>query len=259
MATPILDAQRLREILDYDIETGIFRWKTMLAHRRKPGDVAGSLTHGYIEIGISNQRYRAHHLAWLYVTGSWPALDIDHKDGIRKNNAFANLRQVSNQKNAQNRHQVSSRKTSTPFLGVTWNKSRQCWMAQIRTKDGKNLNLGLYDNDYQAHIAYLYAKREHHEDATIASVDLPPKPEPRNLRRRTSKVNGVSFDNTRMKWCAKVRIDGRYRHLGYFLTEQEAIHAVQQNTSPAFPPVPQQPEAGMTGIETPEVADNLPA
>jgi hypothetical protein len=34
---------------------------------------------------------------------------------------------------------------------------------------------------------------------------------------------------------------------------------VRQNTSPAFPPVPQLPEAGMTGIETPNTADNLPA
>jgi len=32
---------------------------------------------------------------------------------------------------------------------------------------------------------------------------------------------------------------------------------VQANTSPAFPPVAQQPEQGMTGIETPSTADNI--
>ena len=32
---------------------------------------------------------------------------------------------------------------------------------------------------------------------------------------------------------------------------------VQQNTSPTFPPVPQAPEQGMQGIETPTTADNL--
>lgn len=32
---------------------------------------------------------------------------------------------------------------------------------------------------------------------------------------------------------------------------------VQDNTSPAFPPVPKQPEQGMTGIETPTTGDNL--
>lgn len=33
---------------------------------------------------------------------------------------------------------------------------------------------------------------------------------------------------------------------------------VQQNTSPAFPPVPQDPGTGMQGIETPDTGDNLP-
>ena len=32
---------------------------------------------------------------------------------------------------------------------------------------------------------------------------------------------------------------------------------VQANTSPSFPPVPDQPDTGMTGIETPDAADNL--
>ncbi|MBO7410749.1 MAG: hypothetical protein J6T92_02385 [Ottowia sp.] len=37
------------------------------------------------------------------------------------------------------------------------------------------------------------------------------------------------------------------------------LAAVRQNTSPAFPPVPATPEAGMDGIETMQTADNLPA
>ena len=182
MASSILDAQRLREILHYDADTGLFTWKVMLAHRRKPGSVAGSRSHGYIEIGIDNRSYRAHHLAWLYVTGEWPSSFIDHRDGNRSNNAFGNLREASNQKNSQNRHWVSKRKTTTEYLGVTWHKQRQCWMAQIRTKDGRNLNLGLYDDDYQAHVAYLHAKREFHDDADICKGDLPPKPKSPSAR-----------------------------------------------------------------------------
>ena len=257
MASSILDAQRLREILHYDADTGLFTWKVMLAHRRKPGSVAGSRSHGYIDIGIDNRSYRAHHLAWLYVTGEWPSSFIDHRDGNRSNNAFGNLREASNQKNSQNRHWVSKRKTTTEYLGVTWHKQRQCWMAQIRTKDGRNLNLGLYDDDYQAHVAYLHAKREFHDDADICKGDLPPKPKPRDHRKRASTVAGVSFDRTRLKWCAKPRINGKYKHIGYFDTEAEAIEAVQANTSPAFPPVPQQAPTGMQGIETPSATDNL--
>jgi hypothetical protein len=204
----------------------------MLAHRRKPGDIAGSMTHGYIEIGIDGKSYRSHHLAWLYVTGQWPSSSIDHIDGIRSNNAFGNLREVSNQQNSQNRHSVSKSKITSTYLGVTWNKKLGCWMAQIKSKEGKNINLGLYEDDYQAHIAYLHAKKELHDDAHITSGELPPKPTPRNLRRRTSGVVGVSFDKARDRWCAKPKIDGRYRHIGYFLTEKDAIEAVQKVSRP---------------------------
>ena len=101
MASSILSAKRLREILDYNPETGIFTWKVMLAHRRKPGDVAGSLTHGYIEIGIENHSYRAHHLAWLLrngftVTGESACASPDNFDAevgqkIARQNAVAKI------------------------------------------------------------------------------------------------------------------------------------------------------------------------
>jgi hypothetical protein len=38
-----------------------------------------------------------------------------------------------------------------------------------------------------------------------------------------------------------------------------AMPPVHQNTSPQFPPVPQQASSPMTGIETVQVNDNLPA
>lgn len=38
---------------------------------------------------------------------------------------------------------------------------------------------------------------------------------------------------------------------------EDGLPKVRENTSPAFPPVPQQPGTGMQGIETPEVEDNI--
>jgi len=40
--------------------------------------------------------------------------------------------------------------------------------------------------------------------------------------------------------------------------EAQGAPAVRENTSPEFPPVPQEAGQGMQGIETPALADNLP-
>lgn len=225
MAEAILDAARLREILDYDPITGVFHWRLMLAHRRKPGDRAGNKSHGYIEIGIRNKSYRAHHLAWLYTYGEWPKEFIDHIDGNRSNNAISNLRLATNQKNAQNRHSVSSSKITSQYLGVTWNEANQCWMAQIK-HDGKNVYLGQYGTDFDAHLAYLHAKRDLHDEADICAVELPTPPPRIDRRRKSSSVNGVSYDNNRKKWCARPLVNGKRKHIGYFASEEEAIEAV---------------------------------
>lgn len=87
----MLTVERLRELLDYDPETGVFRWKEP---RRKcrVGEVAGSLRKdGYVKIQVDGRFYQAHRLAWLCVYGVWPSA-IDHIDGNRANNAIANLR-----------------------------------------------------------------------------------------------------------------------------------------------------------------------
>lgn len=225
MARADLTAQQLREILHYEADTGVFIWKVMLAHRRKPGEVAGNFTHGYIEIGINNCSYRAHRLAWLHVYGEWPTGHIDHIDGNRANNAIANLRDVTNQTNAQNRHSVSQIKRTSDYLGVTWNSANQCWMAQIK-HCGKNMYLGQYSSEREAHIAYLHAKRDLHDGADIASKELPPLPAKIHRHKRSSAVNGVSYDHTRGKWCAKPLVNGKRKHIGYFATEQNAIDAV---------------------------------
>lgn len=233
MAKPDLTAQRLREILDYDQLTGVFTWRVMLAHRRKPGDAAGNLTHGYIEIGIENRSYRAHRLAWLYVYGEWPYGQIDHIDGNRANNSIANLRVVTNQTNSQNRHGVSESKITSEYLGVTWNTANNCWMAQIKV-GSKNQYIGQYATEYEAHIAYLHRKRLLHEDAEICKQELPSLPQRLNRHRRTSNVSGVSFDRTRNKWCAKPLINGKRKHVGYYNTEADAIAAVHASAVQAI-------------------------
>jgi hypothetical protein len=86
-----IDSELLREILDYDQYTGIFRWKVRVNINIKVGQEAGRTTKGFRMIGVDYKHYLAHRLAWMYVTGYWPEGAVIHLDGNLLNNSFSNL------------------------------------------------------------------------------------------------------------------------------------------------------------------------
>ena len=163
MATANLTAQRLRELLHYNPETGAFRWHNPHGKaQRKP--FAGSRdSSGYTKIGIAGQDYRAHRLAWLYVHGDWPRGQLDHIDGNPSNNALNNLRDVSQYVNQQNQRGAHA-DSKHGLMGVT--KRPTGWMARINT-GGVHRYLGIFPSQESAHAAYLAAKRAVHAGCTI--------------------------------------------------------------------------------------------
>ena len=154
-----LNSTRLRELLDYDQNTGEFTWKISRGRTAKAGGIAGA-KHGenYILIMISGRTYKAHRLAWMYVHGDWPKGFIDHINGVRHDNRIGNLRDVTRSENMQNQRKPQR---NNPHLGVTWCKRRQLWLAQIKV-GGRNKFLGYHQKSEEASAAYLAAKKELH-------------------------------------------------------------------------------------------------
>ena len=136
-----LTQRRLKEMLYYDKETGLFTWLISISSNVESGDIAGSInSDGYIAIGIDNKNYKAHRLAWFYVEGYWPEADIDHKDRVRDNNIWTNLRHVSRLCNIRNRGITDRNKSGV--IGVFFNKTRNKWVASIKVND-KSIHLGI--------------------------------------------------------------------------------------------------------------------
>jgi hypothetical protein len=171
MAKADLTAARLRELLNYDPDTGLFTWRINIGcgHRRaqikrRIGDLAGyANTYGYVMIGIEGREYRAHRLAWLYMTGEWPGGLIDHDNREKADNRWVNLREADKSLNAQNvlRAWSSSR---TGLQGVSYQANG--YFARIRLR-GKVTYLGRFKSADEAHAAYLAAKRCLHEGVTV--------------------------------------------------------------------------------------------
>ncbi len=158
-------ADSLREILDYDPETGVFRRKVR-ASNAASGSVAGSIMNGYVAISIGNQRYKAHRLAWLYVYGSWPKMAIDHINGNRADNRIYNIRLATQRMNRENLHSARSDNKSSGMLGAHWCEYHKKWKSHIRTH-GKLIHIGYFKTAEEAHQKYLEAKRLLHEGCTI--------------------------------------------------------------------------------------------
>ncbi len=159
-----LTQARLKEVLHYDPKTGLFTRRVKTSNSIAVGMPAGHLhSSGYRIISVGGELRRAHRLAWLWMTGSWPSGQIDHINGRRHDNRFCNLREVTAQLNTQNLKsaQVNNK---TGLLGVT--AHGPSWRATI-TVGGKQRTLGSFPTANLAHVAYLKAKRAEHTGNTL--------------------------------------------------------------------------------------------
>ena len=162
----ILTAERLRELLHYNPETGIFTRLVRSAQMNRIGDIAGGSTmNGYLKISVDGRRYLSHRLAWLYMHGCWPLHGVDHRNGVTDDNRISNLRPATQAENLQNKiHQSSS---ASQTLGVGWDKNRNKWIASIKV-GGKQRNLGRFSSIDAAKAAYDAAKASIHAFQPVA-------------------------------------------------------------------------------------------
>ena len=152
---------RLMELFAYDPTSGV------LMNRAKGAQVTSTGSHGYLWVWAGGAALLVHRIAWRLMTNEWPTGMLDHIDGNRTNNAWANLRDTDSSRNAQNMHKAM-RTSRTGVLGVfpgdkRWGKP---YRAGIEV-DGRKRNLGVFDTLEEARAAYLDAKAQLHPTADI--------------------------------------------------------------------------------------------
>jgi len=152
-----LTQQGLKEILHYDMETGVFTWRKHRLRSREHSVAGTPFKGGYIRITIHRKPHMAHRLAWLYVTGSWPSCEMDHIDGDESNNAWANLREATRTQNNCNR---GSHKNNRLGLKGVYQVHDNRFVARIYI-DGRSTSLGSFKTAEEAHAAYCNAAQKH--------------------------------------------------------------------------------------------------
>jgi len=164
----MITAARVRELWDYNEFDGLLRWRTApCGHRKRVGDIAGwvSKSRGYRKIRLDGQDIQQHRVAWLWIHGEWPSVQLDHINGNRTDNRLVNLREATSSQNKMN--VPIKRNNSSGYKGVSWCRERRKWKAQIQI-NGKNRMLGRFESPEEAHHVYCnQAKRLFGEFARV--------------------------------------------------------------------------------------------
>ena len=119
---PVLTQERLKELVHYNPETGVFTCLQRVA-RRKVGDLIGTTTkEGYLRCNIDKNPYLLPRLAFLYMTGNFPIELTDHINRNGYDNRWCNLREASISENNRKRKVLSQ--SSTGIKGLSFLKGQ---------------------------------------------------------------------------------------------------------------------------------------
>ena len=165
MCKPILSYERLRELLDYDPETGVFTRKISRGGVAIAGKQVGNNAGGYLTVSINKRNEYLHRLAWLFTYGKYPEGVIDHINGKKDDNRLKNLRDVSRSSNQHNMPARINNGVGCP--GVSWSNSTRKWRARI-TVQHKEIYLGVFPSLTEAISARQAAKLIYHPSAPVA-------------------------------------------------------------------------------------------
>lgn len=176
----------LKELLEYDRETGVFRWKKRSAHRFKDkyrGDswntrysnkVAGCFSGRYCQISIFKKSLKSHIVAWVYINGVLPLGEIDHIDGDPRNNAIANLRDVSSCENSKNSSMPIS--NTSGRVGVSYRGDKFKYRA-FGSNNNKSIHIGYFDTIIDAVAERIRYEKENnfHQNHGRTQIKTPTK------------------------------------------------------------------------------------
>lgn len=156
----MLTQERLKELLHYDRDTGVFTRIKTTSSRAIEGNVAGYVgSGGYLRVRVDCRVYFCHRLAWLYEYGEFPSKFMDHINGDRQDNRISNLRQVSLSQNGFNRKMQST--NTSGVKGVSWCKEMKKWRAVIM-HEGKHIHVGYFVEKIEAAEAIEKVRNELH-------------------------------------------------------------------------------------------------
>lgn len=169
--TPIPSQATLHRVLDYNPQTGKLFWKSRPLSSFPSPRIGGTWNSrfagkeaftalrkdGYRGGAIFGDNYLAHRIIFKMLHGYDPD-QVDHDNRDRSDNRPHNLVDASATINSQNSKLYSN--NTSGYAGVTWNKERGKWLAQI-VINGRPIYLGRFEDINDAISARQHAEQRY--------------------------------------------------------------------------------------------------
>lgn len=152
-----LSHERLLEVLSYDPLSGNF-YRLSKKKGSKKGFVGYKREDGYLQICVDYKTFLAHRLAYFYMTGEWPSETIDHKNLIKYDNRWENLRSASYKENNFNIATLPN--NTTGYKGVS--RATHGGFRATISVDNKQEHIGTFETAELAYEAYCNRAKELH-------------------------------------------------------------------------------------------------
>lgn len=121
---------------------------------------------GYLQVRIpflDCKKFVHRVIARAFLEDYTECLQVDHINGLIKDNSVQNLRMVTNRQNSQNKkcHREGH------LVGTRYHKKDKKWHSRIRI-NGKRIVLGYFGTEQEAHNAYMQALKEIQKEMPLA-------------------------------------------------------------------------------------------
>ena len=142
-------------LFKYNAKTGKLTRKVSTSNKNSVGDIAGHLitSTGYRSVSVNNLNYPEHRIIWFIKTGYFPEHHVDHDNGIRDDNRWKNLFEVTRLCNSKNRKICKINKSGYVGVSVTHSGKYESYI----TVNYRRVRLGIYaDVKHAAYIRFKY-------------------------------------------------------------------------------------------------------
>lgn len=244
-----LTHEELTRLLDYDPETGVFRWRVDRPGGVKAGSVAGSRKPECNTIFTKGKCYAARRIAWFYIYGYMPKNKLFTKNGDQHDDRIDNIGMVPDEPDCLTHEYLKQCIDYTPDTGdFKWKVTKgvgkygeYAYNIYSRANNIVSLSTKILGKSYSTVRLIVFWMTGYMPSPN--RVVMPIDNNVLNLKWSNIKVGnnseacikgrskgilaskGVSFHKQHKKYYTQISINGKQNFLGLFKTEAEAAEA----------------------------------